>query len=738
MGYLFGKSHKEQKSVKLQKKLQLEEDKQWKEELDRRREQELKDEALAKELQAQLEAEEEGGGGSAHIPSPVSTPASPPASAGPSASFHVDSSPEPAFRPPPLPVKPVAYHSGQPTTSSTDLSRQSITPSAPPAPTSPISVRAVPPPPYNTAPAIAATAPTLQTPRLPPRNHSASDLSRILPSHDSPRPQINLLQQHHHHSQPTLPPSSSPSTFSSSSSALPIRNRRESYLSHPPQESTSAPISTSTPNHSYALNAGTTYQHASPHLPASSSSSFSPPPRPSMRNDPVRMIVPPNPSMHHPPYPSAATPSASHLPIMAMPQPSVIHKTHPQVDPPARLAQLRTLERQTVKNTELRRHQSKVGSDPQFTNSTRLQKPDEDISRNEPKTVIYKKEEDGSDSDHSGNLLHEKTNGTAMESESSDNNRLKVPTTAGADDEDSDAGDPFADSFAAELSDVEKDESEEAQPSVKMGSALQTDSNKWTDDQSELLGSVSPLTENMQARLASLLKSSTIDPKRVAIQDEKTQQSEENTRRRTISLMTPHTQPQSMGVFSPQAAAQSPTSYDDATFYSQPVYPTSFLRAGAPPALNQPPVDSNNTNSNSSATVEVPANEYGYYKADEGPEETGQETTINKTLPTLPKSQRVWIRVHPTDTGKSLAQRIHVVATYQTRKILKIQTATGRLVPLDETPVFTDWSEVSRLNDGEPWRVEWGLMDNHLIDVFEGGKELMRSLKASLRSEKEK
>lgn len=94
---------------------------------------------------------------------------------------------------------------------------------------------------------------------------------------------------------------------------------------------------------------------------------------------------------------------------------------------------------------------------------------------------------------------------------------------------------------------------------------------------------------------------------------------------------------------------------------------------------------------------------------------------------------RVWIRLNPTDTGKALAQRIHVVATYKSRKILSIKTTSGRVIPLDDTPVFDDWNEIANLEDGAPWEVEWGQKD----DPFSGGRELFKSIKASLLAGKD-
>ncbi|EIE87986.1 hypothetical protein RO3G_12697 [Rhizopus delemar RA 99-880] len=78
---------KEHKSLKLMKKLQEEADKEWEKELARRKEQELNDEAIAKELQAQLEQEEEQ-----------------------QQQQQQQVQPTPPSRPPPLPLKPQAYN----------------------------------------------------------------------------------------------------------------------------------------------------------------------------------------------------------------------------------------------------------------------------------------------------------------------------------------------------------------------------------------------------------------------------------------------------------------------------------------------------------------------------------------------------------------------------------------------------------------------------------------------------
>lgn len=92
---------KEHKSIKLVKKLQEQADLEWEKEVARRREQELNDEAIAKELQAQLEDEERG---SSSTNSPFTATATTTTSpTRPSTSSSSNS-------PPPLPTKPREYN----------------------------------------------------------------------------------------------------------------------------------------------------------------------------------------------------------------------------------------------------------------------------------------------------------------------------------------------------------------------------------------------------------------------------------------------------------------------------------------------------------------------------------------------------------------------------------------------------------------------------------------------------
>lgn len=76
----------------------------------------------------------------------------------------------------------------------------------------------------------------------------------------------------------------------------------------------------------------------------------------------------------------------------------------------------------------------------------------------------------------------------------------------------------------------------------------------------------------------------------------------------------------------------------------------------------------------------------------------------------------MWINVDPTETGVSLAEKIHIIATFRTRKILSITTASGRQIPLDHRPIFGSWVDMEKFVDGEPWKVEWGDLDKGVVD----------------------
>lgn len=63
-----------------------------------------------------------------------------------------------------------------------------------------------------------------------------------------------------------------------------------------------------------------------------------------------------------------------------------------------------------------------------------------------------------------------------------------------------------------------------------------------------------------------------------------------------------------------------------------------------------------------------------------------------------------------------MAEKIHIIATFRTRKIVSITTASGRKVPLDNRPVFGSWVDMENFQDGERWTVEWCENDRGVVD----------------------
>ncbi|KAL9541405.1 hypothetical protein MBANPS3_009146 [Mucor bainieri] len=101
-------------------------------------------------------------------------------------------------------------------------------------------------------------------------------------------------------------------------------------------------------------------------------------------------------------------------------------------------------------------------------------------------------------------------------------------------------------------------------------------------------------------------------------------------------------------------------------------------------------------------------------KKKEKPEKKVRQITVQS----INAEHRVWIDVLPSETGLSLAEKIHIIATFRTRKIVSITTASGRKVPLDNRPVFGSWMEMENFVDGERWTVEWRENDRGVVDRF--------------------
>ncbi|KAK4514652.1 uncharacterized protein ATC70_002253 [Mucor velutinosus] len=86
------------------------------------------------------------------------------------------------------------------------------------------------------------------------------------------------------------------------------------------------------------------------------------------------------------------------------------------------------------------------------------------------------------------------------------------------------------------------------------------------------------------------------------------------------------------------------------------------------------------------------------------------------TVKSINDDYRVWITVEPKETGESIAEKIHVIATFRTRKITSITTASGRQVPLNKTPVFKNWEDMDDFEHGETWTVTWGPLKKSFMD----------------------
>ncbi|ORY94979.1 hypothetical protein BCR43DRAFT_494925 [Syncephalastrum racemosum] len=98
------------------------------------------------------------------------------------------------------------------------------------------------------------------------------------------------------------------------------------------------------------------------------------------------------------------------------------------------------------------------------------------------------------------------------------------------------------------------------------------------------------------------------------------------------------------------------------------------------------------------------------------PVTSNERKTRQITVQSINREHRVWIDVEPTETGISLAEKIHTIATFRTRKILTITTKSGRVVPIDHRPVFGSWMDMEAFQDGEQWKVEWGQLDKGFMD----------------------
>ncbi|CAO3694708.1 unnamed protein product [Rhizopus stolonifer] len=151
--------------------------------------------------------------------------------------------------------------------------------------------------------------------------------------------------------------------------------------------------------------------------------------------------------------------------------------------------------------------------------------------------------------------------------------------------------------------------------------------------------------------------------------------------------------------------------------YSQFAQPAQAMVP--PPPVMSPP------------TVTTPPQHTPHILSDPPSTEIKKETTKEKktrqiTVQSINKEHRVWIDVLPSETGLSLAEKIHIIATFRTRKIVSITTASGRKVPLDHRPVFGNWVDMDNFENGERWMVDWcendrGVMERFISKVVQAG-----------------
>ncbi|KAI7907687.1 uncharacterized protein BX663DRAFT_491732 [Cokeromyces recurvatus] len=762
MRHLFD-SRKEQKSLKLVKRLQEEAEKEWELECQRRREQELNDEAIAKELQAQLEEEER------QQSSSLSSP-------------------------PPLPVKPSAYNNNSNSTSSLPAKKPSNSTSTPSPPITPLyglsSANTTPVLPsrqsnqqQNKKQSYLTYKPELQfnvaspspepssifyqpTPRISPISpaykdnqpmtnyeNTATSQSSTITHMEMPVPtDVNPIIHNYTAPSPIISDLNRPSRISSSSSVptepilLPLGQQRPQPIHHQSAPSALAPMiipKYDSPSPYYSS------PSSQQELPINNATFHSTPTPTSYANMPI----------HH-----AATTS---LPQQINKNNVIQHASYPQQPISFEPQSIPPSELSTFYNTTLLNHSSPKASNSHgnkslYTDSMLSLKPDEEI---ETSTSINNNNNNSSSQDTTSNkskyipprpptpipstVIHgeeeqeEKEEDKLYDKPNNKDSEAQLETQEDSSDEsdwEDTAVDPFADNFAV----------------------MQISKESTATTATILKDNDPPIKKNKEKPVNNSATTTIeiLDPTLCTKKDEKVQEENEELERphaymekeseEIENYNRPHyyyTTTSSPAVMTPfytnsyldvqQQQQQQQHLREGEELQQQKVYPTNMLRAGAPPLNNFSAVD----NSYYQKQIAVPATDYGYFKE--------EERLVNKNLPKLPKTtseedrhitvasinpeQRVWIRIHPTDTGKLLAERIHIVASYQTRRVTKITTKTGRNIPLDNTPLFDDWNEILNFKDGEPWTVEWVPIEHPCMDIITEGKEFMRQLKATFK-----
>ncbi|OAD02186.1 hypothetical protein MUCCIDRAFT_82573 [Mucor lusitanicus CBS 277.49] len=165
----------------------------------------------------------------------------------------------------------------------------------------------------------------------------------------------------------------------------------------------------------------------------------------------------------------------------------------------------------------------------------------------------------------------------------------------------------------------------------------------------------------------------------------------------------------------PPLPPQQQHPYNEQSMYP----PSSSMMSQAPLPAPVTPMTATPVMTNTAAPVPVTgSNDTAADDKSKKKKEKPEKKVRQITVQSINAEHRVWIDVLPSETGLSLAEKIHIIATFRTRKIVSITTASGRKVPLDNRPVFGSWMDMENFVDGERWTVEWRENDRGVVDRF--------------------
>ncbi|CAO3651741.1 unnamed protein product [Cunninghamella echinulata] len=182
-------------------------------------------------------------------------------------------------------------------------------------------------------------------------------------------------------------------------------------------------------------------------------------------------------------------------------------------------------------------------------------------------------------------------------------------------------------------------------------------------------------------------------------------------------------EPESISLLSPQLPQSSPClipSSSTTTTTTMNTTPTSVTSTQPPTTTNDKPSSINTMPNNNNKNINTPKKKkFITSKSSSSSSPLDSREHIRQiTVKSVNKEYRVWIDILPTETGISLANKIRQIATFGTRKIIKITTKQGRVIPLDARPIFGNWMDMSTFENGEFWKVEWCDLDKSMMDKF--------------------